>query len=89
MAACDVIEPGFARFGPSLVAAEVDAPAAHRHAWADVGGPRLERAGMENEAVDAVEPGVVAAGFEGGGGFGPGAVFGGAREGFGFDDVVA
>ena len=89
MAACDIIEPDFARFGPSLVAAEVDSPAAHRHAWADVGGPRLEWAGMEDEAVDAVEPGVVAAGFEGGGGFGPGAVFGGAREGFGFDDVVA
>ncbi len=44
---------------------------------------------MENEAVDAIEPGVVAAGFEGGGGFGPGAILGGTREGFGFDDVVA
>ncbi len=89
MAARDVIEPGFARFSPGLVAAKVDAPAAHRHAGADVGGPRLKRAGMEDEAVDAVEPGVVAAGFEGGGGFGPGAVFGGASEGLGFNDVVA
>ena len=44
---------------------------------------------MEDEAVDTVEPGAVAAGFEGGGGFGPGAIFGGACEGFGFNDVVA